>query len=137
MFYKVREQEVAALLTEVEEGNQRALTTYAELKKFADLYTEAFKQIEPLAHEEASLYPDKTFSEGGFIFEKRNGATRYSYTHIPEVYELKQKIKEVESKYKQAYLSSQKGLLAVSNDGEEVILPKVTQSKDSLIVKKS
>ena len=135
MFYQVRELEVANLLTEVEEGNQRALITYAELKKCANLFTEAYKQIEPIAQQEAAHYPDKSFAEGGYIFEKRNGATRYSYNHIPEVADLKQRLKDTEAKYKTAYLSKQKGLLTASADGEEIILPKVSYSKDSLIIK--
>ena len=137
IFYQVREEEVAHLITEVEEGNTRALKTYAQLKKCAELFTEAYKQIEPLAQNEASDYADKTFSENGFIFEKRNGATRYSYNHIPEVFVLKQKLKETEAKYKHAFLSTQKGLMPISEDGEELMLPKVSYSKDSLIVKKS
>ena len=136
LFYQVREDEVAHLLTEVEEGNINALEVYANFKRSKDLIDEAIKQVEPSAHREADLYSEKSFTQSGFIFEKRNGATRYSFNHIPEIVELKQQLKFAESKYKHAFLSQQKGLLTASEDGEEMIMPKVSYSKDSLIVKK-
>jgi len=135
LFYQVREDEVAHLLTEVEEGNINALEVYANFKRSKDLIDEAIKQVEPSAHREADLYSEKSFTQSGFIFEKRNGATRYSFNHIPEIVELKQQLKFAESKYKHAFLSQQKGLLTASEDGEEMIMPKVSYSKDSLIVK--
>ena len=136
LFYQVREDEVAHLLTEVEEGNINALEVYANFKRSKDLIDEAIKQVEPSAQREAELYSEKSFTQSGFIFEKRNGATRYSFNHIPEIVELKQQLKFAESKYKHAFLSQQKGLLTASEDGEEMIMPKVSYSKDSLIVKK-
>ena len=135
LFYQVREDEVAHLLTEVEEGNINALEVYANFKRSKDLIDEAIKQVEPSAHREADLYSEKSFTQSGFIFEKRNGATRYSFNHIPEIVELKQQLKFAESKYKHAFLSQQKGLLTASEDGEEMIMPKVSYSKDSLIVR--
>ena len=40
LFFEMREQEVAHLLTEVEEGNIAALSTYGNLKKFIENNTE-------------------------------------------------------------------------------------------------
>lgn len=136
LYYKMREEEVAQLLTEVEEGNTQALQTYANFKRAKDLFDQASKQIEPLAMDEASNYAEKTFSEAGFTFEKRNGSTRYSFNHIPEVVKLKEQIKEIETKSKQAFIAQQKGLLTADTNGEEIPLPKVSYTKDSLIVKK-
>jgi len=135
LFYKMREQEVAHLLTELEEGNETALITYANLKKCKDLFDEAIKQVEDLAIQEADGYAEKSFSEFGFIFEKRNGSTRFSYSHIPGVIKLKDEIKEIEQISKQAYLASQKGMLVADENGEPIELPKVTYTKDVLIVK--
>ena len=135
LYFKMREEEVAHLLTEVEQGNSNALSTYANLKRCKDLFDEASKQVEPLAFDEALNFPEKTFNANGFTFEKRNGATRYSYNHIPKVQELKAEIKEIESKSKQAFLSQQKGIIVADENGEEIILPKVSYSKDVLVVK--
>ena len=107
--------------------NRRTISTACALSS---------KQIEPQAQEEANLYAEKTFEESGFTFEKRNGSTRYSFSHIPRIAELKNEIKEIEAKSKQAFISVQKGILVADKDGLEIELPKVTYTKDSLIVKK-
>ena len=135
LFFEMREQEVAHLLTEVEEGNIAALSTYGNLKKCQALYAEAIKQIEENAFNEADLYAEKTFQDSGFIFEKRNGGIRYSFKHIEEWQDLDNQKKEVEAKSKQAYLAMQRNLLVGTEDGEEISLPKVTYTKSSLIVK--
>ena len=135
LFLKMREEEVSHLLTEVEEGNKDALSTYGNFKRCKDLFEQASKQIEPLAQEEADLYSEKKFSVSGFNFEKRNGSTRYYFSHIPRIAELKKEIKEIEEKSKQAFISVQKGILVADQDGLEIELPKVTYTKDSLIVK--
>jgi hypothetical protein len=49
-FFEMREQEVAHLLTEVEEGNVAALSTYGNLKKCQALYAEAIKQTSILGY---------------------------------------------------------------------------------------
>ena len=135
MFFQMREQEVAHLLTEVEEGNVAALSTYGNLKKCQALYAEAIKQIEGIAFNEADLYSEKTFQDSGFLFEKRNGGIRYSFKHIEEWQDLDNQKKEVEAKSKQAYLAMQRNLLVGTEDGEEIEMPKVSYSKSSLIVK--
>ncbi len=133
---EVCETEIANLVTLAEEGEINPLNVYATLKQLKDLTELAIKQVEPLAKNSSEMYPERTFEHEGFIFEKRTGATRYSFNHIPEIFELKQQLKFAEAKYKHAYLSKEKGLLTASEDGEELVLPKVSYSKDSLIVKK-
>jgi len=133
---RVCESEIVHLLTQAEEGNINPLDVYAIFKQSKLLIDEAIAKVEPLAHREAEMYTERSFEQSGFTFEKRNGATRYSYNHIPEIFELNQKLKYAQTKYKHAFLSQQKGLLTASKDGEEMIMPKVTYSKDSLIVKK-
>jgi|TARA_R110000787_G_scaffold102552_1_gene208600 hypothetical protein len=135
LFFQMRQNEVAELLTEVEEGNIAALSTYGNLKKCQALFNEAVKQIEEIAFNEADLYSEKTFEDSGFLFEKRNGGIRYSFKHIEEWQELERKKKEVEERSKQAYLAIQRRLLVGSEDGEEVEVPKVSYTKSSLIVK--
>ena len=135
LFFEMREQEVAHLLTEVEEGNVAALSTYGNLKKCQALYAEAIKQIEGIAFNEADLYSEKTFQDSGFVFEKRNGGIRYSFKHIEEWIDLDNQKKEVEAKSKQAYLAMQRNLLVGTEDGEEIEMPKVSYTKSSLIVK--
>lgn len=136
MTIEAHEDIVVGLIDRVENGEVNALVAYAEIKKLLDLYTNAKLQVEPLAMEEAEKYPDNTFTEGGFIFERRAGGSSYSYKHIPEWAEAERNKKQIEAKYKQAFLARQKGLMVASEDAEEMILPEISYRKSSLIVKK-
>ena len=135
LFFKMRENEVAHLLQEVEEGNISALSTYGNLKRCHALYAEAIKQIEPTAHDESNNYSEKTFSDSGFVFEKRNGGIRFDYKHIQAWQEAVKVKKDVEEKCKLAYQALQLKLLVGTEDAEVVDIPRVTYSKDSLIVR--
>jgi hypothetical protein len=133
---EANEDIVVGLIDQVENGEINPLVAYAKIKRMLDLYTSAKSQVEPLAMEEAEKYPDNTFGEGGFIFERRAGGASYNYKHIPEWMEAENAKKQIEAKYKQAFLARQKGLLVASEDAEEMILPEIMYRKSSLIVKK-
>lgn len=135
LFFKMRENEVAHLLQEVEQGNVSALKTYGNLKKCHALFAEAIKQIEPTAREEADNYSERTFKDSGFVFEKRTGGIRFDYKHIQAWQEAVKVKKEIEEKCKLAYQALQRNLLVGTEDAEVVDIPNVTYSKDSLIVR--
>ena len=78
---------------------------------------------------------EKNFVKDGFKFEKRNGAKRFDFKHLAEWSDKKAELTEIESKYKGAFQSFERGLKQVTDDGEIIELPKVSYSKDSLIVK--
>lgn len=130
------EQELAEILDKVEDGRENALLAYARIKALKELYQQAEKQILDYALSEAELHPGNTFELNGFEFTKRNGSKRFSFSHIPEVEEVENNLKVLKEKYKQAFISKQKGLMIASEDGEELILPKISYTKDVLIVKK-
>jgi len=136
LYFEMRQQEVASLLTEVENGNQSSLRVYAEFKQLKDLFAEAESQIQEQAISEAQDYPDKIFGVDGFEFEKRNGSRRFSYKNIPEVINAELNVKSIKETYKQAFLSLEKGLTAVDENGEVLTIPTCTYGKDVLIVKK-
>ena len=135
LFFEMRENEVAHLLQEVEQGNVSALSTYGNLKRCQALYAEAIKQVEPTAHDESNNYSEKTFSDSGFVFEKRNGGIRYDFKHIQAWQEAVKVKKDVEEKSKLAFQALQRNLQVGTEDAEVVDIPKITYSKDSLIVK--
>ena len=135
LFFQQRANELMDIVDGVERGSRSALITYAEMKRFADIAAKAVKQIEDLAIDEAINFGEKDFETNGYKFQIRNGATRYSYKHIPEWAEAQTKVKDVEERYKASYLARQKGLLTATQDGEELVYPEITRSKDSLIVK--
>ena len=72
---------------------------------------------------------------GGYTFEYRNGAKRFSFKHIPQWNAKKQELSELEKMYKQAFEAKQKGILVASEDGEEIPMPEVSYSASSLILK--
>jgi len=135
LFFQQRANELMDIVDGVERGSKPALLAYAEMKRFADIAAQAVKQIEPVAMEEALNFGEKDFETNGFKFQIRNGATRYSYKHIPDWQTVQKELKEVEERYKAAFIARQKGLLTASADGEELILPEITRSKDSLVIK--
>lgn len=118
----------------VEEGNADALTVYGELKDIETYLKQAISQVFDVAIDEAEK-EDKTFQHAGFKFERRAGATRYSFKHIPQWNVLNNELKAYESELKSA-LKMQGKIQMADNDGEELVLPTVTVSKDSLIVKR-
>lgn len=130
-------QDIINIVDKAKSGDVNALKAYGDLKKIQFIINVAVKQVEPIAFEEADKYDEKQFDYAGFHFEKRNGSKRFSYKNIPEWQTYDKAKKDCEARYKQAFLSSQKGLLPVTTDGEELILPEVTYTKDSLIVKRN
>ena len=135
LHFNMRQLELAHILTEIEEGNQRALPIYADLNMLIKLMTEAKKQVEPYATNEAMDYAGNSFEENGIEFTKKNGSTSFNYKNISEWAQLEAKKKVIELKAKQAYLSIQKGIMVADENGEEITLPEVKYSKGSLIVK--
>lgn len=125
----------AQLVQDVLDGNESALKAYGVLKQTENLIKDCLDQVKDLALEEAAKHPEKTFKDHDFIFERRNGAARYSFTHIAEWKQAKEDLKAIETKAKQAYSAYKNGLNTVTDDGELQELPKVTYSTDSLIVK--
>jgi len=136
LHFEMRQQEVASLLEQAENGDVSALSVYAQVKRLKDFYAEAEKQISDLALDQASEYSEKTFSEGAFTFEKRNGSRRFSYKNIPEVVNAENTVKDLKETYKQAFISMEKGLSSVDQDGVLLEVPTVSYTKDVLIVKK-
>jgi hypothetical protein len=133
---EVHENELVDFLNRIEDGEVNALEGFAQLKYLEELYKKAKLQVEPLAWEEAEKHPDKSFSQGGYIFEKRNGGHSFVYKHIPEWQEKQAALKEVEERYKRAFEAKQKGLMVASEDAEDMIMPEITHRKSSLVVKK-
>lgn len=126
LFLELREQAI--------NGEIDPLIAYGQAKQMKSENDAALAEIEALALDEASKY-EKTFELHGFKFERRNGATRYSFKHIPKWNELTKSVKEFESKSKQALKASESGIQTADENGEEIPLPEVTHSKDSLVVK--
>jgi len=115
-------------------GEMSPLVAYGQAKQMKSENDAALAEIEALALEESELY-EKSFEIQGFKFERRNGATRYSFKHIPQWNDLQKSVKDFEEMSKQALRAGANKMQVADENGEEVPLPIVTHSKDSLIVK--
>jgi len=124
-------QEIA---NQVLNGEQDALIAYAELKAAEKSLKAVLAQIEPLALEEAAKY-GKSFELYGHKFEQRNGAIRYTFSHLPQWQAADNAKKLVEQQSKQALKAMQIGNTIIDEDGVVIQPPKVSYTKDSLIVK--
>ncbi len=126
---------ISQLAQDVWDGKESPLKAYGIAKEYLKQATEAMKAIEEAALEEASKY-EKSFETEGFSFEQRNGSKRFDFKHLEEWKTKKDELAEIEKKYKASYNAFQVNLSSVSEDGEVIDLPKVSQGKDSLIVKR-
>ena len=134
-FYQLRSQEIAELVEKAENGEIYALRVYAELKRTSDLLSDAIKQIEPIAINEARMQDKPSFEAYGNNFQLRNGSTLYKYDKIGIWSEKKAELKAIEEKSKLAYIAFSKGLLTADEFGEDIEFPEISYTKDSLIVK--
>lgn len=109
----------------------RALGIITDIEKFV---IQARKEVLEVALAEAENY-ENTFDMDGFRFEKRKGSKRFDFSNIQTIVDLKNQIKVEEAKHKQAFSNYEKGLQAITEDGEVLELPLVKYSNDVLIVK--
>jgi len=135
LHFEMRQQEVGVLISEAENGDIRALSLFAEIKRMKQLYIDAEKELLEVALMQSTEYAEKTFSEDGWTFEKRTGARRFSFKAIQEWVEADQNKKDIEAKYKGAFISAQKNIRSVDENGELLELPVASYSNDTLIVK--
>ena len=116
------------------QGVTDPLIAYAELKELKREIDQAIKDVEPIALEESEKY-GKSFELHGIKFERRNGATRYDFKHIEEWQMLHQELKNFETASKQALAAMKYNASYIDENGEQIPVPKITYTKDSLITK--
>jgi len=116
-------------------GDINPLQAYAQAKYILDKYTKLVDELKEFAQEEADKYP-KQFEDFGFNFEKRNGRTIYDFKHLPQWQQADKLKKMVEEQSKQALKAMERGDTIVDADGCIIEPPKVSYTKDVLIIKK-
>lgn len=129
-------RELVAIVEQAENGELNALEVMATLRDNEKQLKALLGRIEPHAFVEADKYTEKTISIEGYEVTKKDGARRFDYKHIEEWQAADQAKKNIEAQYKQAFISAEKNLLAVTKDGEELVLPKALYSKPSLSFKR-
>ncbi len=125
----------------VEDGEEYLLDTVIEMREERAFYEEMIKNIKDF---EAEKYGEIETKAGEFqnnykgsVFEFRAGRKTFDYSGIPEYQNAKSTLKQVEEKYKAAWHNASNGLMAVSEDGEELQLPEVKYSGKTLVIRKS
>ena len=85
----------------------------------------------------AESYSDKKFVHKGFEIERRQGRATWNYKSIKEWQNKDAEKKELEKLLKARYEIYQKGGTAFDKEtGEQLAIPSVTYSQDSIIFKK-
>lgn len=125
--------DISQLVQDVIDGNENALKAYGLLKDLSKQVSEALKEVEGAAIDEAQKFGEKTFNSMDWKFELRDGARRYNFKNIPQWVEMNKKMKDAEKLYKSASSAFEKGQNIIDENGEVVPAAEVTYSKQSLI----
>lgn len=133
-------EQLSQTLTNVEqaiEGNYSAFKGKFELDLLVKELQSIQKEVNEIAVQEASDYPEKTFEMDGLKIEKRNGSRRFDFKNCA-VWTTKQtELKNIERSLKNAFELYQQGKVVADENGEELEIPKVTYGSDVVIVKEA
>lgn len=125
------------LVQQVLDGYASPLEALAMLKEEKEHVDKCIKEIEDIALEEAQRMDGKSFQYKEWKFEIRSGRKVFDFKNIKEWNEAKQSLSEIEQKAKKAWeMKTQSKINAVTDDGEVIELPKVTFTKDVIVIKK-
>lgn len=124
----------AKIADSVKDGTVNALDAFADLKAIIAAATDAMKEVEPLALEEAQKYP-KTFEYHNLTFTRTEGRRMYKYDHIPEWKAVKATLTSIEQEAKDAADQQAKGNVIAGDDGVVKDAAIITFTKSSLSVK--
>lgn len=135
------QDEFVAKCQKVEDGEMpilEAVLAFRGQKKECEAYIEAVKAFEQ-EHEEQILTQIEynAGSYKGAKFEVRSGGRTFNFKGIREWQIAADNLKEIEDKYKSAFLNREKGLLPIDENGELLDLPEVSYRKDSIIIKQN
>lgn len=114
------------------DGNVDALVAFAQLKAVAACAADGLKKVDPLAITAAEAYPTKTFDHAGLKFTRKDGSRTFKFDHIERIASMMAEVKAEQEKAKNAALQMERGLMAVSVDGEVVEPARIEYSKSSL-----
>jgi len=128
--------EALKIIQDLRDGKENPLKALALFKLQKDQIQKYIDEVEPLAMDEANKYESNSFKDYGFSFERRTGGPIYNYKSIPQWQEADKKKKEIEKNHKSAYLSYQNGINSVDENGEILMMPEVSNRKDSIVVKR-
>ena len=134
------QDQINLTIEKVESGHTHPLDALIKLRGDKYLLKQSLELIDAFEADNLELLSSEVDAYGGqyngYDIQVRSGGKTFSFRHIPEWQEVEAKKKEVEAKYKSYFDASQKGMMAVSEDGEEILIPEVSYRKASVILKK-
>lgn len=138
LYFEIQSQLIEKTINEVKEGNLESFETYAYLDAIEKRAKQAKTEIKEIVLEESKNYLEgnsKEFTKGNIKYSFKSGSTRYNFNKIKKYQEKQKELKEIEEQSKQAFIAKQKGILTATEDGEEIEMPEVSYTSDSLSVK--
>lgn len=124
--------EIAALVGEIDEGNEDALKGLIKLKTIEKVLEASINQIKESAVIEAKKHGAKEFELFGAKVQVKEGAARWNYKHIPQWNEFETKKKQIEEAAKNRYKNP--SLIVADADGEEIPMAQCTYDKESVAI---
>jgi uncharacterized protein YnzC (UPF0291/DUF896 family) len=121
----------------VREGYLAPTKAFILLKKIEEKSKELREEIKSETLEELGSigYESKSYKIEGGTLELRNSAGRWDFSHIEDIVALERLLKEYKERSKEAYKKSLKGLILVTEDGEEVTPAKFKEGKETIVTK--
>jgi hypothetical protein len=120
---------------DAEQGNICPLETYMNFKELNDFISDRIDVIKPSALKEAEKYKGDVNGYNGYIVDVREVGGKYDYSHIDEIAQLKERIKELEKSAQNAYKIGLNGGAVVNGDGEEVIPANYKSGTTAIVLK--
>jgi len=133
---EILKEQLKQLIQDIDNEVQNPYEALFQLKDFQKSLKETVDIVEGLAFGMCE-YEDKTFVNGDYKIEKRNGRKVWNFKKVEEWINVDLKKKSIEDKLKAAYSANEKGLNMGDENGEVIPLPQVTFTKDTLLIKKA
>jgi hypothetical protein len=118
-------------------GDTNPLTAFAELRAMSGAVADALKEIDALAIAEAEKYHEKSFVHAGLKFTRTDGKRMFRLDHLRQWADAKKALADIEDRAKNAALQAERGLNAVTDQGEVFEPAIVTYGKPSLSISKA
>lgn len=107
---------VEQLLNQVRDGELSPLDAYIELKTIIEMAENGLNEIKEGALIEAEKFKGQQYK--GFTIDVRSAGGRYTYDHLAEWKQLKDKIKEIEKMAQAAFKNRNQGFFLNEHTGE-------------------
>lgn len=131
-------EKIDYIIASYHEGDNDVLDALLQLKKYEDELNECLDWIKRFKDENSNQIDAAASMHNhlykGFEIKYRSGGMMFDFSKLQEYNIAKDNLKEIEDKYKQAYISKRKGLIPISEDGEELHLPEVKPRKGSIVI---